>query len=83
MEKVLKYPLATEKMIRLIEAENKLCFVVEAKSTKKDIKTAIEKMFKAKVVDVNTHTTKGEKRAYIKLSKETPAMDIATNLRIM
>jgi hypothetical protein len=41
-------------------------------------------MFKAKVVAVNTHNAvTGEKRAYITLSRETPAIDIATSLGIM
>jgi len=82
--KIIKYPLSTEKSIRLMEAENKLIFVVERKSTKPDIKNAIEKMFNAKVVKVNTFISpKGEKRAYIKFSDETPAIDIATNLGLM
>jgi large subunit ribosomal protein L23 len=81
---VLKHPLATEKSIRLLESENKLVFVVDKKATKQDIKKAIEEMFKAKVLAVNTlHAVTGEKRAYITLSKETPAIDIATSLGIM
>ncbi|MEM3154701.1 MAG: 50S ribosomal protein L23 [Candidatus Woesearchaeota archaeon] len=84
MENVLKHPLATEKSIRLMEAENKLVFVVDKKATKQDIKKAVETMFKAKVIAVNTHnSTTGEKKAYITLSKETPAIDIATSLGIM
>lgn len=82
--KIIKYPLATEKSIRLMEAENKLVFVVDEKSTKLEIKKAIEELFKAKVTAVNTHNSvKGQKRAYVTLSKETPAIDIATSLGIM
>lgn len=51
---VIKYPLSTEKSIRLMEAENKLIFVVDKKSTKKLIKKAIEDMFKVEVDNVNT-----------------------------
>jgi large subunit ribosomal protein L23 len=81
---ILKHPLATEKSIRLMESENKLVFVVDKRATKQDIKKAIETMFKAKVVAVNTHNAvTGEKRAYITLSRETPAIDIATSLGIM
>ena len=82
--KIIKYPLATEKSIRLMEAENKLVFVVDRKATKPEIKKAIEELFKAKVVAVNTHhSVTGEKRAYVTLAKETPAIDIATTLGIM
>jgi large subunit ribosomal protein L23 len=84
MEHIIKYPLATEKSIRLMESENKLVFVVDKKSTKPEIKKAIETMFKAKVTRVNTlNSVKGEKRAYITFAKETPAIDIATSLGIM
>ena len=80
----IKYPLATEKSIRLMESENKLVFVVNKKATKPDIKKAVEELFKAKVIAVNTlNSVTGEKRAYVTLSKETPAIDIATNLGIM
>lgn len=80
----IKYPLATEKSIRLMESENKLVFAVDNKATKQDIKKAVEELFKAKVTAVNTHhAVTGEKRAYVTLSKETPAIDIATTLGIM
>jgi len=81
--RVIKYPLATEKSIRLMEAENKLIFVVDTKATRADIKKAIEEVFKAKVDKVNTLVTNGKKRAYVKFAKETPAIDIATNLGLM
>ena len=81
---VIKHPLATEKSIRLMESENKLIFVVDNSATKADIKKAIEKVFKVKVAKVNTFIApKGEKRAYVKLSPENPAIDIATDLGLM
>ena len=40
--KILKYPLSTEKTIRIMESENKLVFVVERKAKKHEIKKAIE-----------------------------------------
>ena len=76
---VIKYPLATEKSIRLIESENKIMFAVHGKATKAEIKKAIEEMFKVEVDSVNTFVSpEGEKRAYVKFSSKNPAMDIAT-----
>lgn len=76
---VIKYPLATEKSIRLIESENKIMFAVNIKATKSEIKKAIEEMFKVEVDSVNTFVSpEGEKRAYVKFSSKNPAMDIAT-----
>lgn len=81
---VLKYPRGTEKAIRKMDSENKLVFVVNPKSTKSEIKKAIESMFGAKVESVNTvNTIYGEKRAYIKFKPEFKAIDIATNLGMM
>lgn len=81
---IIKYPLSTEKSIRLMESENKLIFVVNKKSTKSDIKKAIEEMFKVEVDNVNTLVTQeGEKRAYIKFSAKNPAIDIATQMGLM
>lgn len=81
---VVKYPLSTEKSIRLMESENKLVFVVDMRATKPDIKKAVESMFKVKIIKVTTLISPtGEKRAYIKFSKETPAIDIATNMGLM
>ncbi len=81
---IIKNPLTTEKAVRLMESENKLLFRVDAKSTKPEIKKSIEEIFKVKVKKVNTfYTPKGEKRAYITLSIDTPAIDIATQLGLM
>lgn len=80
----IKHPLATEKAIRLMEAENKLLFVVDKKATKAEVKKNIQELFKANVVSVKTFITPaGEKRAYVKFAQETPAIDIATNLGLM
>ncbi len=81
---IIKHPIATEKAVRLMEAENKLIFMVELKTTKQEIKQALEQIFKAKVLKVNTTITpEGKKKAYVKLSPETPAIDIATQMGIM
>ena len=80
---IIKYPLSTEKAIRLMESDNKLVFVINSKANKADVKKAVEEQFNAKVAKVNVHTTKGQKRAYVKFGPETPAIDIATNLGLM
>lgn len=81
---IIKHPLSTEKSVRLMESENKLLFVVDLKAKKPQIKEAIETIFKVKVQSVNTLITPaGEKRAYVKLSKENPAIDVATELGLV
>lgn len=79
--RVIKNPLSTEKSIRLVEYENKLVFVVDRKATKSDIKKAVETLFKVKVVKVNLQNSiNGEKKAYVKLSKENLASDVGADL---
>jgi len=78
---IIKYPLTTEKSIRIMEAENKMIFVVDRSATKAQIKQAIEELFKTKIANVNTQITpQGHKKAYIKFAPDVIAMDIATNL---
>ena len=81
---IIKYALATEKSIRLMESENKLGFIVDRRANKQDIKEAIEREFSVKVLNVKTlNDTKGRKKAYVQFSQETPAIDIATKLGLM
>lgn len=82
--KVIKYPVSNEKAIKMMESENKLLFVVDKAATKEDIKKAVEQLFKVKVTDVNMlNDMKGKKKAFVRLSKDTPAIDIATQLGMM
>lgn len=82
--KIIKYPLATEKSVRIMESENKLIFIVSRKATKSQIKKAVEEVFKVKVIRVTTLITpEGNKKAYVKLSPETPALDVTTQLGLM
>ena len=84
IKKNIKFPLSTEKSIRLMESENKLVFVVDKGAKKKDVKDAIESAFKAKVLKVNLmNDIKGRKKAFVKFSPEVAAIDIATKLGLM
>lgn len=84
MELIIKYPLATEKAIRLIESENTMTFIVDLKARKAEIKKQVEDLYKVKLIKVNTQITpKGTKKAYVKLTKDTPAIDVATQLGLI
>ncbi|MFQ6084332.1 MAG: 50S ribosomal protein L23 [Candidatus Aminicenantia bacterium] len=81
---IIQYPLLTEKAIGKIETENKLVFIVNRKSNKKQIKWAVEKALEVKVDDVKTMIDrKGRKKAWIKLSKEFSASEIATRFGML
>lgn len=81
---IIKNPLSTEKSIRLMESQNTLIFEVDKNSTKDSIKASIEDFFKVKVAKVSTRIgPDAKKRAYVKFSNETPAIDVATRLGLI
>lgn len=81
---VLMYPQLAEKSMNMVELENKLVFVVNKKSTKEEIKEAIESKFNVRVIKVNVEVTmKGEKKAYIKLHPDDSAADIASRMGML
>ena len=81
---ILKYPLATEKAVRAIEAENTLIFAVAKSATKSQIKWAIEKEYKVKVSNVRTlNDMKGIKKAYVRLDPSTLAVDVTSKLGLI
>ena len=80
---IIKVPIISEKTMKLIEEENKLVFYVDKKSTKTDIKKAIEELFNVEIMEINTLVTpKGQKKAYVKLKDQYDAGEIAANLGI-
>lgn len=79
--KVLLYPQATEKAVKLIESENKLLFIVASDASRSDVKRAVEALFEVRVNDVKIEITpEGRKRAYVRLAPEFMADEIAAKL---
>ncbi len=58
--RILKRPLVTEKSTVEKDQRNKLCFEVDRRANKIQIKNAVEKMFKVNVLDVATLGMKGK-----------------------
>jgi large subunit ribosomal protein L23 len=78
---ILAYPHLTEKSMNMVELQNKLVFIVSRKADKNEIREAIEKEFGVKVDWVRTEiTTRGQKKAYVKINPEFSAADIASKL---
>ena len=83
-ELVVVYPMMSEDTVKLIETENKITFIVNNRATKHDIKRAVEELYEVKVSRVLTLTTpEGKKKAYVKLSPESKASDLAVKLGIL
>jgi len=81
---VIMYPLMTEVSSRILEAENKLVFVVSLKASREDVRRAVEELYEVRVEKVTVIvTSKGVKKAYVKLHPDYKAVDVAIKLGIL
>ena len=84
IQEVIKYPLISEDAVTLIEAENKITFVVDIDASKNDIRRAVEELYEVRVDRVNSVVTpEGRKKAYVKLAPDYKASDLAVRLGIL
>ena len=82
--KIIYYPIMTEVTSRILESENKLVFIVNKNATKSDIKRAVEELYEVDVDKVNSNITpEGKKKAFVRLSSEYNAADVAIKLGIL
>ena len=82
--KTIRYPVMTEVTNRILESENKLVFMVNKKATKRDIKRAVEELYEVDVAAVNSMiTAEGEKKAFVRLTPDFSAADVAIKLGIL
>lgn len=59
---IIKAPVVTEKSANIAQEQGKYVFKVDPKANKTEIKQAIEKIFKVKVVDISTINEKPKKK---------------------
>jgi large subunit ribosomal protein L23Ae len=82
--RVIKYPLTTESAMKKIEDNNTLVFVVDARATKKQIKDAVKRMYDIATAKINTLIRPdGEKKAYVRLTADYDALDVANKIGII
>ncbi len=81
--KVVIRPYVTEKTFDQIERQNKICFLVDIKASKKKIKSAIETLYQVKVASVNTAITIVGKKAFVRFAPESQASDLASKLGLV
>jgi large subunit ribosomal protein L23 len=79
----INYPFVTEKAMMLLD-QNKLQFIVDPRSNKKQIAEDVEKLYGFKVKSVRTMTTmKGTKKAILTFEDPESAHEIATRIGLM
>ena len=82
-QKVVVRPYITERTFEQIERENKLCFIVNDGASKRQIASAVEVLYEVKVKGVNTTRTLVGKKAFVRLSEDNSAADLATKLGLV
>jgi large subunit ribosomal protein L23 len=59
---VLKAPLVTEKLDAMREEQSTYAFEIDRRATKVDVREAVEKLFKVRVLEVRTAIMRGKKK---------------------
>ncbi len=81
---VILYPLMTERSVYMIENENKLVFIVNRRANKHDIARAARELYSVEADSIRTLiTSKGLKKAFVKLTDQYDASDLAIRLGIL
>ncbi|HNR59076.1 MAG: 50S ribosomal protein L23 [Methanothrix sp.] len=81
---VIKSPFITEKVTNMIDSENTVEFLVGIGANKKEIKEELERLYDVEVISIRTMiTSKGEKKAAVKLAGDGSANELATTLGLL
>lgn len=79
--KVIEQPITSETAMKKVEDGNILVFQVSLKSNKHQIKQAVKELYDVDVMSVNTLIRpNGTKKAFIRLTAEYDALDIANRI---
>ncbi|KAI0078242.1 hypothetical protein K474DRAFT_1660693 [Panus rudis PR-1116 ss-1] len=74
-------PLNTESAMKKIEEHNTLVFIVDVKANKRQIKDAVKKLYDVQAAKVNTLIRPdGKKKAYVRLTADHDALDVANKI---
>ncbi len=82
-QKVVIRPYITERTFEQIERENKLCFIVQDSASKTQIANAVEVLYEVDVRRVNTMRTLIGKKAFVRLTEDSSAAELATKLGLV
>merc|ERR1719399_1960411 len=81
---ILKFPLTTESAMKKIEEINTLVFIVDIRATKQKIKEAVKAQYDVQCQKVNTLIRPdGKKKAYVHLTQDYDALDVANRIGII
>merc|ERR1712032_1003590 len=75
--RIIECPVTTESAMKKIEEINTLVFLVDIKASKPKIKDAVKQMYDVQCAKVNTLRPDGKKKAYVHLTADYDALDVA------
>ncbi|KAJ3140885.1 60S ribosomal protein L25 [Irineochytrium annulatum] len=79
--RVIRHPLNTETAMKKIEEHNTLVFICDVKANKRQIKEAVKKLYDVQAAKINTLIRPdGTKKAYVRLTPDVEALDIANKI---
>ncbi|KAN0118393.1 Ribosomal protein L23/L15e core domain containing protein [Russula decolorans] len=79
--RIIVSPLNTESAMKKIEEHNTLVFLVDIKANKRQIKDAVKKLWDVQAAKVNTLIRPdGKKKAYVRLTSDHDALDVANKI---
>merc|ERR1712183_324976 len=82
--RIIQYPVTTESAMKKIEEVNTLVFIVDIDATKPKIKEAVNSMYDVKCARINTLIRPdGKKKAYVHLTQDYDALDVANRIGII
>lgn len=81
---IVRQPLTTESAMKKIEETNTLVFLVDPRCNKRQIKQAVKDLYDIKAQRVNTLIRPdGLKKAYVRLTPDYDALDVANKIGII
>ena len=82
--RIIRAPLTSEAAMKKIEDHNTLVFLCDPKANKRQIKKAVEKLYEIVCKKVNTLIRPdGQKKAYVKLTGDFDALDVANRIGVV
>ena len=81
---IIQHPLTTESAMKKIEDNNTLVFIVDKRANKPQIKIAVKRLYDIDAAKVNTLIRPdGLKKAYVRLTGDYDALDVANKIGII
>merc|ERR1719174_777942 len=82
--RILRNPLTTESAMKKIEEINTLVFLVDTRANKRQIREAVQSMYDVQASKINTLIRPdGKKKAYVHLTSDYDALDVANRIGII